>query len=197
MPSKVGNVTQPVVPRRLRRILCLDDFEPAAKARLPRPLFGYVAGAAETNASAEWQSSRVRQVSFRAACDDQHRRSQHGNHAAFAAIQRSVQDAPLGLAALMAYRGDLVLAKAAATAGIPMIMSGSSLIPLEEVATAYPQAWSTPICRVSRRQSPRLSSGSSGQGFRHLSSLSTHQWLQIGKITYVPDFPHHFGLLSD
>ena len=41
----------------------------------------------------------------------------------------------------MAYRGDLVLAKAAATACIPMIMSGSSLIPLEEIATAYPQAW--------------------------------------------------------
>ena len=51
MPSKVGNVTQPVVPRRLRSILCLGDFEPAAKAHLPRPLFGYVAGAAETNAS--------------------------------------------------------------------------------------------------------------------------------------------------
>ncbi len=49
--------------------------------------------------------------------------------------------APLGLAALTAYRGDLVLAKAAAAAGIPMIMSGSSLIRLEEVVAVYPQAW--------------------------------------------------------
>jgi len=31
--------------------LALDDFEAAARRHLPRPIFGYVAGAAETNAS--------------------------------------------------------------------------------------------------------------------------------------------------
>ncbi len=51
MPSGVENAARQTVPRRLRRILCLDDFEAAAKVHLPRPLFGYVAGAAETNAS--------------------------------------------------------------------------------------------------------------------------------------------------
>ncbi len=49
--------------------------------------------------------------------------------------------APMGISALMAYRGDLVLAEGAAKAGIPMIMSGSSLIRLEEVAAASPDAW--------------------------------------------------------
>lgn len=49
--------------------------------------------------------------------------------------------APLGLAALWAYRGDLVLAQAAADAGVPMILSGSSLIRLEDVAAASPRAW--------------------------------------------------------
>ncbi len=39
--------------------------------------------------------------------------------------------APMGISALAAYRGDLVLAKAAGAANIPMIMSGSSLIRLE------------------------------------------------------------------
>jgi len=39
------------LPRRLHRILALDDFEAAARRHLPRPMFGYVAGAAETNAS--------------------------------------------------------------------------------------------------------------------------------------------------
>ena len=42
---------------------------------------------------------------------------------------------------LAAYRGDLVLARAAADAGVPMIMSGSSLIALEEIARANPEAW--------------------------------------------------------
>ena len=34
---------------RLARILALDDFEAAARRHLPRPVFGYVAGAAETD----------------------------------------------------------------------------------------------------------------------------------------------------
>ena len=44
--------------------------------------------------------------------------------------------APMGISALSAYRGDLVQARAAAAANIPLIMSGSSLIPLEDVARA-------------------------------------------------------------
>ena len=39
------------IPRRLRSILSLLDLEPAARRHLPRPLFGYVAGAAEENAA--------------------------------------------------------------------------------------------------------------------------------------------------
>ena len=31
----------------LRRILRLDDFEPAAKRHLPRPLYSYVSGGVE------------------------------------------------------------------------------------------------------------------------------------------------------
>jgi L-lactate dehydrogenase (cytochrome) len=49
--------------------------------------------------------------------------------------------APMGASALSAYRGDLVFARAAAAAGIPMILSGSSLIRLEEVRQEGPTAW--------------------------------------------------------
>jgi L-lactate dehydrogenase (cytochrome) len=42
---------------------------------------------------------------------------------------------------LSAYRGDLVLARAAAAASVPMVMSGSSLIPLEDVIAAAPDTW--------------------------------------------------------
>src|ERR1700759_5724554 len=38
-------------PRAMRRIFALEDLEPAARRLLPPPIFGYVAGAAETNAS--------------------------------------------------------------------------------------------------------------------------------------------------
>src|SRR3546814_5538461 len=39
------------LPKRLRHILALEDFEAAARGHLPRPIFGYVSGASETNAS--------------------------------------------------------------------------------------------------------------------------------------------------
>ena len=49
--------------------------------------------------------------------------------------------APMGICALSAFRGDLVLAQAAAHENVPMVMSGSSLIPMEEIVKANPQAW--------------------------------------------------------
>jgi len=48
---------------------------------------------------------------------------------------------PMGSAALCAYRGDVVLARAAAAANVPMILSASSLITLEEVRRENPAAW--------------------------------------------------------
>jgi L-lactate dehydrogenase (cytochrome) len=42
---------------------------------------------------------------------------------------------------MAAYQGDLVLARAAAAANVPMILSGASLTPLERVREAGPTAW--------------------------------------------------------
>ena len=127
---------------RLRQtILSLDDFDAAARRHLPRPLYGFVAGAAETDAAL------------------------HGNRAAFADyrfVPRTLVDTsarsaatslfgesytapfgipPMGAAALIAYRADLALAGAAAKAGIPFVLSGSSLIRMEDVARAGGKPW--------------------------------------------------------
>ena len=48
---------------------------------------------------------------------------------------------PLGGAAFVAYRGDLVLAEAARRMGVPMILSASALISLEDVIARNPDAW--------------------------------------------------------
>src|SRR3954465_10406932 len=37
------------VPRRLRKILSLEDFERAGRRHLPRPILGFVAGGVETD----------------------------------------------------------------------------------------------------------------------------------------------------
>ncbi|MGN6701404.1 MAG: alpha-hydroxy acid oxidase, partial [Burkholderiaceae bacterium] len=127
--------------RRLEKILCLDDFEAAARKHLPRPIFGYIAGAAETNTSLRLNRESFNDYAFLPnALVDVSQRSQ-----AVALFGRTYTSpigiAPMGLSALSAYRGDLVLTKAAARAGIPMVMSGSSLIRLEEVAQESKDAW--------------------------------------------------------
>lgn len=129
------------IARRLRGILSLDDFEEAARRHLPRPVFAYVNGGVEDNVSREdnravfdeWQFvPRVLQgVARRTAATTLFG---HEYAAPFGI-------APIGIAALYAYRGDLVLAKAAREANIPFAMSGSSLIRLEEVAQAAPDSW--------------------------------------------------------
>ena len=127
--------------RHLSRILCLDDFETAAKRYLPRPLFGYVAGAAETNSSLADNRAAFADYAFvpRVLVDVSHRTQTttlfgHAYSAPFGI-------APLGISALYAYRGDLVLARAAANGNVPMIMSGSSLIRLERVIEENRALW--------------------------------------------------------
>lgn len=131
----------PLLPARLRGLLSLDDFEEAARRHLPRPVFAYVSGGVEDNVSREdnravfneWQFvPRVLQgVARRTAATTLFG---HEYSAPFGI-------APIGIAALYAYRGDLVLAKAAREANIPFAMSGSSLIRLEDVAQAAPDSW--------------------------------------------------------
>ena len=127
--------------RRIDRILCLDDFEPAAREHLPRPIFGYVSAAAETNASLADNRRAFRELAFipRVLIDISKGTQQTSLFEQVYAAPFGI--APLGISALYAYRGDLVLAKAAAAAGIPMIMSGSSLIRLEDVARECKGTW--------------------------------------------------------
>ncbi len=128
-------------PRRLDDLLCLDDFEAAARKYLPRPIFGYMAGAAERNRSLRANRAAFEDFDFvPRVLVDISKRSQTttllGHHYA-----APFGIAPLGLSALSSYRGDIVLARSAARANVPMIMSGSSLIRLEEVVRANPDAW--------------------------------------------------------
>src|SRR4029079_529207 len=48
---------------------------------------------------------------------------------------------PMGSSDLCAYSGDIVLARAAAEANVPMILSAASMIKLEDVHRENPDAW--------------------------------------------------------
>lgn len=129
------------LPKRLRGILALDDFEVAARRHLPRPIFGYVSGASETNASLRDNRSAFDELGFvPRVLVGVSKRSQKAELFG-RTYSAPFGIAPMGISALSAYRGDLVLATGAAKANIPMVMSGSSLIRLEEVAKAGSTAW--------------------------------------------------------
>ena len=137
-----GNaVIMPTLSKNFSDILNLEDFAHKAKSHLPPTLFGYVSGGTEDCVTLRDNRAVFNEISFLPRIlQDVSKRS----------FRRRLFDqeyaapfgiAPMGISALTAYRGDLVLAEAAATAQIPMIMSGSSLIRMEEVASVAPSAW--------------------------------------------------------
>ncbi|AVS60662.1 alpha-hydroxy-acid oxidizing enzyme [Paracidovorax avenae] len=141
MASYAEPSSSPKLHAALRGLLALHDFEAAARRRLPRPIFGYIAGAAEDNASLRDNRSVFEEYAFSTrVLRDVSQRSQ--------AVELFGQRysspfgiAPMGIAALSSYRGDLALARAARQAGIVSIMSGTSLVRMEEVAQESPGTW--------------------------------------------------------
>jgi L-lactate dehydrogenase (cytochrome) len=129
------------IPRALRRYLSLDDFEPAARRRLPKMLYGYIAGAAETDAALRDNRRAFEQYGFvpRVLNDVSGREQTTKLFGRTYASPFGIP--PMGSAALCAHRGDVVLARAAAAANVPMVLSASSLIRLEEVRGENPAAW--------------------------------------------------------
>jgi L-lactate dehydrogenase (cytochrome) len=129
------------VPRALRRYLSLDDFEATARRRLPKFIYGYIAGAVETDAALADNRRAFEEYGFvpRVLNDvsgrDQTTTLFGKTYAAPFGIP------PMGSSALCAYRGDVVLARAAAAMNVPMCLSASSLITLEDVRRENPAAW--------------------------------------------------------
>jgi L-lactate dehydrogenase (cytochrome) len=127
--------------KNVTRYLSLDDFEVAARRHLPRPIFGYIAGAAERNVSLDDNERAYSEYRFITRVLRDVSRRKQSTQLFGKTYSAPFGIAPMGISALSAYRGDLVLANAAREAEIPMIMSGSSLIPLEAVVKDAPDSW--------------------------------------------------------
>jgi L-lactate dehydrogenase (cytochrome) len=120
-------------------LLHLDDFEAAARKRLPRPLFGYISGASETSSALEDNRAVFREIRLVPRV----LRGVEGRSIARHLFRREWSApfgiAPMGIAALMARNADIETARAAAKAGVPYVLSGSSLTPMERVIEANPE----------------------------------------------------------
>ncbi|MCA3788150.1 MAG: alpha-hydroxy-acid oxidizing protein, partial [Burkholderia sp.] len=141
LPEASRPLADPRPPRLLRNMLSLHDFEAAARRVLPRPIFGYVSGAAEDNRTRDDNRAVFDEYGFATRVLRNVSQRQQTVELFGRRYASPFGIAPMGIHALSAYRGDIVLARAAQRAGIASIMSGSSLIPLEEVAAAAPGTW--------------------------------------------------------
>jgi L-lactate dehydrogenase (cytochrome) len=126
---------------RLKRCFSLDDFEAMARRRLPRLIHGFVAGGAETEAGLRDNLAAFQDYGFvpqvlRNTAGRTQRTSLFGqDYAAPFGI------APMGAADLCGYRADIAMARAAAAAGLPMLVSAAGLTRLEDMRRECPTAW--------------------------------------------------------
>ncbi len=127
--------------RLARDYLCLDDFERKAHATLPRFLFEFVQGGAETQSTVRSNREQFARYEFiPRVLRDTSRRSQRTS------LFGNTYDAPFGIspmggAPLCAYRGDLALAKGSQRANVPMILSGGSMTRLEDIKRESANSW--------------------------------------------------------
>jgi L-lactate dehydrogenase (cytochrome) len=131
----------PQVARSLRRYLCLDDFEPVARRRLPRQIYGYYAGAAETGAA--FRASRDAYQRFallpRVLVDTRARSTAKTLFGSSYSLPVGI--APMGISGLSTFQGDLVLAQAARDEQALMVASATSLMPLERLSAEGGARW--------------------------------------------------------
>jgi L-lactate dehydrogenase (cytochrome) len=128
-------------PYRFRDLLALDDFERHAKRFLPHMVFQYVAGAVETGSALRANRAAYAKYALlpRMMVDTSARSTK-------ATLFGKTYDIPFGIpplggSAFVAYRGDLVFAEAAKQMNMPMILSASALIKLEDVIAQNKDAW--------------------------------------------------------
>ncbi|PCI84618.1 MAG: alpha-hydroxy-acid oxidizing enzyme [Hyphomicrobiales bacterium] len=142
--NKINTITTkatPKLPRALRKIWNLDDFQTAAKKHLPLPIYAYYASAVEDQITLRANRSAFNDYEFVPNClVDTVKRDQSitlfgQKYAAPFGI------APMGMSALACFEGDIVIAKTAHQLNIPSVLSASSLNSMEDVAIQGHGKW--------------------------------------------------------
>ena len=161
-------VEPPVLSRQLRDILSLEDLEPAAQRYLPHCIFSFISGGVETNASRHENRAAFADYDFhpRVLIDVSSRTTATTLFGERYSAPFGI--APMGGSGLAGYRADLALASAAATENVPFILSGASLVRMEEVAKANPRAWFQAYLPVERGAIGALIDRVAAAGFQHL-----------------------------
>jgi L-lactate dehydrogenase (cytochrome) len=138
---RVEQADTATVPRHLAKILALHDFEAIARRKLPRQIYGYYSGGAETNLSVQENLASFRSLTFvpRVLADVGSRKTTTTLFGREYAAPFGIS--PMGLSGLSTFDGDAVLARAARAEGIFAITSATSAAPLEHIAATGGARW--------------------------------------------------------
>ena len=138
-PDSTGGLSiidKRALPGYLSKYLALQDFIDHARKVLPRPIYGYVTGGVEDNASLRGNRNVFDEIGFvpKPLIDTTARSMK--TELFGRTYSAPFGFAPMGGTSTACYRGDTVLASVAAQANIPMMMSGASLMKMEDVKAA-------------------------------------------------------------
>ncbi|HUP93744.1 MAG TPA: alpha-hydroxy acid oxidase [Burkholderiales bacterium] len=136
-----ATAAQRALPQSMRDILSLEDLEPAARRFLPRPIFGYISGGVETDASLRGNRAAFQELHFLPRILVSTRGRTQKRTLLGRTYDLPFGFPPMGGTSLAAFEGDRVLARTAASLNIPMIQSGASLTRLEDLRAVGPTAW--------------------------------------------------------
>jgi isopentenyl diphosphate isomerase/L-lactate dehydrogenase-like FMN-dependent dehydrogenase len=122
-------------------LLNIDDMRELARRKLPRGLFEFVDRGSEDEVALRGNREALNRLRFvpRVMKDVSRRTIQTNLLGQPAAMP--VVIAPTGAAGLLAYGGELALARAAASASIPFTLSTASLTSIEKVAKVAGRLW--------------------------------------------------------
>lgn len=140
----------------MKRYLCLADFEAPARRKLPRSVYGFINGSAEDGATLRANLEAFDHVRFepRVLIDTSTRSSRVITLGEEWSAPFGI--APMGAMGVAVYQADLLMARAAAKANIPFILSGASLYSMERVAAENSRTWFQAYLSSDRAENSRL-----------------------------------------
>jgi (S)-mandelate dehydrogenase len=122
-------------------LLSVEDYRQVARRRLPRFVFEYVDGAAEDEQCLRRNREAMDSITLLPQCLRDTTAITTGIEVFGQTWAQPFAVAPTGFNGLLRPKGDLLIARAAASAGVPFVLSTASNSRLEEVAGAGGRQW--------------------------------------------------------
>lgn len=125
----------------LQRAASIADYRELARERLPRTLFEYIDGGSYAESTLRRNVRDLEQLLLRQRVMQDMSALDLGIETLGQTLSMPIALAPVGIAGMLARRGEVQAARAAAAAGVPLCLSTVGICSVEEVARAARPPW--------------------------------------------------------